>query len=530
MVNPLHLALAERIPSETASAFSQHLVRAEREIREWAEGVRSEMLRPRHCLSVSQSGGCQFTTIQSAINAIKDAEPVKRPYRVKVYPGYYREQLTLKPGIHLAGVSWRDVYVHYASDKGAIIMAPESWVTGITIDSATGATNWGIVATDAYRILMDVFILGDHPGPGEPAPVQLAQGIKVTGSDWYTCFIRGIIDYLGTTGWGVSLEGNPTTPQNSDAHIEAFVDALFATTGGCAKVKDLTATRIKGPGPYRTTGTGYAVKLESTSAAVDLLLENASFEGWLGLVFPAVNAHVVSVCDGGTLIRCNADIGSVELLGESYCRDKDNSGSEDRQTMSPGCFAWVNQASDNGDSAIWSAQCGEWAIMQPGGTALSWSLFVQAIPGALESPFIFDSVIVPTHFTKNWIASGMVLYSANTGAFATIQYQGDGLIVAQYTGVEGSSTSLMSGHFPVGDGLRLRLYYDGDGDYRAKVSATMLLEQYSDLGVNMWNGMADVPTHVGYGVLGFNDTSDTDSGNMDALMRVKHTVIRTVPA
>lgn len=57
---------------------------------------------PAQTLTVGISG-CNFTSIQSAINSISDASSTK-PYVIKIHPGIYSEQITCKDYVHLYGI------------------------------------------------------------------------------------------------------------------------------------------------------------------------------------------------------------------------------------------------------------------------------------------------------------------------------------------------------------------------------------------------------------------------------------------
>lgn len=220
--------------------------------------------------------GADYTSIQGAIDSITDASTSKR-YTVLVMPGLYTEQVTLKDWVDLRGLDRRTTVLQYTgNNNGTIIMSDWSRVSNLNIEMTDTATEWAIVGDDVSNIhIKDVWILRVEGGS------QISQGIKLTGNTWQTVFIENcVINYGGTTGYGIYLTGNSTTPQNADMHLrDIFVDAFNVNSGyGCVYVQDLFSVRIRSS-LLRTSSNGFCLKIEDTSAGTSgTLLEGTTAE------------------------------------------------------------------------------------------------------------------------------------------------------------------------------------------------------------------------------------------------------------
>lgn len=177
-----------------------------------------------HIIVVAKSAG-QFDTIQAAIDSITDAASDKR-YLIWVMPGSYSEQITMKSWVDIRGAGKHCTRLTFTgNNNGTVILADWVQIEDFLIEATETATEWAIVGTNVSNLhIRNVDILA-------ASAAKVSQGIKLTGSTWATCFIEhSVINYRGTTGWGISISGNG---QWIDTHLtEVYADAWDATSGG----------------------------------------------------------------------------------------------------------------------------------------------------------------------------------------------------------------------------------------------------------------------------------------------------------
>lgn len=229
--------------------------------------------RYQQILTVAKSGG-DYTSIQSAIDSISDNSSSKR-YLIRVMPGLYTEQITMKAFVDIRGAGKHATQLQFTgNNNGTVILASDVQIEDLLIEATTVSTEWAIVGSNTSRVhIRNVDILGlDN--------TYVSQGIKLSGNSWLTLFIEHcVINYLGTTGYGIHLAGNSTTPQNCDTHIvDTFVDSFNATTGGSIRIDDLFAGRIR-TSLLRTSSSGFDLQVNDTSANTsDVLVESSTLE------------------------------------------------------------------------------------------------------------------------------------------------------------------------------------------------------------------------------------------------------------
>gem|GEM_PF-6382751 len=223
-------------------------------------------------LVVAKSGG-DYTTVQAAIDSISDAASDKR-YLIRVMPGLYTEQITMKSWVDIRGAGKHATQLYYTgNNNGTVILASYTQIEDVLIEGSNTGTEWGIIGSNTSQVhIRNVDLLSSGS--------NISQGIKITGDSWAILFIEHcVLNYLGTTGYGIYLAGNSTTPQNIDTHIvDTFVDSFNATSGGSVYVKDTTAGRMR-TSLLRTSAAGFDLSLNDTSAGTsDFLLESTSME------------------------------------------------------------------------------------------------------------------------------------------------------------------------------------------------------------------------------------------------------------
>ncbi len=122
-----------------SGASGAHMLVAEHEDAEWAlPGLpthgRHWPWSASHVLSVDPAGTGDFTTIQAAINA----SPVDSGMIIFIAPGIYPEQLTLKSGVHLVGMTELDDATLVANPPGVWVQIASA--TSVTLAAFAGTT------------------------------------------------------------------------------------------------------------------------------------------------------------------------------------------------------------------------------------------------------------------------------------------------------------------------------------------------------------------------------------------------------
>jgi hypothetical protein len=491
--------LEQIVPGETIAYGAGSWVAAlNRNIQEfeYLSGAYAQVVR------VAKDGG-DTTTISSAIAAITDASASKR-YVVLVYPGHYAEQVVMKDYVDVIGLSRHAVTLEYGSTGGAVQMANESLLENVLINLTSTASHWSIVVNNktGWQI-RSVDILGDMV-----AHTQIAQGIHVYGSSWQTGFVTDcIINYLGTDGWGLLVEGNSAAPQISDLHLErSFIDSYFATTGGCVKIKDCWSSLIDG-GKFRTTTGGTALLLERTSTGT----VDAGILGGAVFMAPGVaNSHVVDLGANTALHHWDASCQSIRQAGNgSYISKYTESGAW-RLLPSITSYSWVNQ----GSSTCVQNYDGHILLTQPKRTAADGPSVSMLVVSALTPPYDWIGRVWPCHSSKASIQSGMCWRQSSTGELVLVGLQTGYLFVCKYEYPTELSAYYFSQPWPVAGPIWLRL----------RETATDREVYVSPDGIN-WQGIhtvgrTDFLTADQVGI--FVDANSDADPTMDAQLLVEH--------
>ncbi|MDO8715221.1 MAG: hypothetical protein Q7J73_00155, partial [Dehalococcoidales bacterium] len=278
-------------------------------------------------LTVAKSGG-DYTTIQAAINSITDAASTKR-YLIRVMPGDYSEQVTMQSWVDIRGAGKHATRITFTgNNNGTIILASNTQLEDVLIEETNTATEWAIVGSSTSNVhIRNVDILGSGS--------NVSQGIKLTGSSWATAFIEhSVINYLGTTGFGIDIAGNATTPQNIDFHMaDTFIDSFNATTGGSMRVTDTFAGRARSS-LLRTSASGFNLSVNDTSAGTtDFLLDSSTLEFGASSIEIDAGATVLlkhsqydSVANSGTLTHFDPTLRSGVTAADSLFVVGDGTG------------------------------------------------------------------------------------------------------------------------------------------------------------------------------------------------------------
>lgn len=250
-------------------------------------------------ITVAKSGG-EYTTVQAAINSILDATSAKR-YLVRVMPGTWAEQITMKSWVDVRGAGKHATRLDFAADAGTVILADYCQIEDVIIEGQAAATNWAIVGTNVSNWhIRNVDILNPL------GSTNRSQGIKATGNTWSTGFIEHCVINLYTqTGYGLYITGNAAAPQLCDLTINDInLDTFAATSGGGVYFSAVDDVQIRNSS-LRTSAAGFDISVNGNSA-IDLQnvfaeFGTSSIEIAAGSTVRAEYVSAPSVSNSGTL-------------------------------------------------------------------------------------------------------------------------------------------------------------------------------------------------------------------------------------
>ncbi len=142
----------------------------------WVENLNADLLdgleasafarTPAQVLVVSPSGG-DFTSVQDALDAITDASFTKR-YLVRVGPGTYAEEVTMKPFVDIEG-SGEDLTILRAFGNATVTGASDAELRDLAVENFGGPFGGGIgihaaaAATRVVRVTVRVNVATGTP-------------------------------------------------------------------------------------------------------------------------------------------------------------------------------------------------------------------------------------------------------------------------------------------------------------------------------------------------------------------------------
>lgn len=153
-------------------------------------------------LTVSPSGNADYTVIQTAIDAaITGGADNDNPWALLVYPGTYDEQLTLKRGVDIVGISRESVIISKTIDDGSAVLT----------------TN----ADPKYKgTVANLTVICDRGASGTPACINITGS---TGTE--PTFLNLHLKNTGSTGNGIEVDGTFNTAKGHI--IGCFIESLF---------------------------------------------------------------------------------------------------------------------------------------------------------------------------------------------------------------------------------------------------------------------------------------------------------------
>lgn len=127
----------------------------------------SGSVQPSNIIWVAQSGG-NYTSVQAAINAAAAVASVNNPYLVKIAPGVYTEQVTLKDFVDVEGSGINATTIQLSAATPTVVAGAQSEMRNIAIvntynASLPGANAVGQTANTAngFTILSNVIAFAD---------------------------------------------------------------------------------------------------------------------------------------------------------------------------------------------------------------------------------------------------------------------------------------------------------------------------------------------------------------------------------
>jgi pectin methylesterase-like acyl-CoA thioesterase len=163
-----------------------------------------------YVLSVAPSGA-QYTSIQAAIDAAAAVATASQRYLVKVAPGIYNEQITLKDFVDVEGSGRRTTQIQWSAGKPTVTAGANAELRELRIlNTTSGAfpTNGALAVLQSAQSptgntrLVDLFI--SALGSGDNAGVIIDGGVLVIAD---VALIAGVESPLGSGGaLGVSSD------------------------------------------------------------------------------------------------------------------------------------------------------------------------------------------------------------------------------------------------------------------------------------------------------------------------------------
>lgn len=326
---------------------------------------------PAQVLWVSPSGG-QFTSVQAALDSITDASAFK-PYVVRVGPGLYVEQVTMKPYVDIEGAGVGMTVIRWFGNK-TLEGASDAELRDLTVqnfgDGASGG--WGIynfataprITRVAVRVTSSVAtpigILNDASTIA-PKPVLRDVTVYVTGAnavgiknDEISAFLTDVqVEVLGSDAIGIfNLDASPTLRRvqvkakaqvNGESKIIGILNSGDDGSGG-PHLADVTVTASNGDLTYAISNGGNLYAIEMTrveanaySASGSSSIAVRNFDSNLDMVDCTVSASAFgsgnvsrAVWNNRSPLRVVRSVLTAGGTGQNYgLRNNDTSGGTD---------------------------------------------------------------------------------------------------------------------------------------------------------------------------------------------------------
>lgn len=203
---------------------------------------------PQQVKIVAKAGG-EYTTIQSAIDAISDAGANKR-YAVLVFPGLYNEAITLKDYVSLQGVN-RYAVVLTASGN-VIALADHSQVRSLTIDKSNSSGESMALHNDTDVTISDVTTIANESVESSHGIILAdACGVVVSNCNFIDT-AHGDTVFIETTATGLKMHHCRVDGRvylESDSTVAVSLCAMYAAIRLGSGASNLIAT------PYNVVDT-----------------------------------------------------------------------------------------------------------------------------------------------------------------------------------------------------------------------------------------------------------------------------------
>ena len=184
--------------------------------------------------------GAQYTSIQTAINAISDATSSK-PYLIYLYPGIYNEQVTLKDWVYIQGIDVNTCIITQpnVAIQGTISAGATSGVDALTCTLTPNSTTPCVGINVSGDLLVQNLQINVTTGASFNSSIQ---GINVTAlARMHIINVQlGIFPTLGTVSsvYGVNVGGSATTSISecncsitSSSTVGTYYSYNLSTTG-----------------------------------------------------------------------------------------------------------------------------------------------------------------------------------------------------------------------------------------------------------------------------------------------------------
>jgi len=192
-------------------------------------------------VTVCAAGGAQYTSIQSAINAVTDAA-INKPYVIEIYSGTYVENITLKPYVALVGKGNGPAAPTIVGTITSTTTGLE-WVLLNRINHSYTITADGQSALNATGSILanDYFVNVTTAGDYAFNAVSLAQTTSPYGSSFFACYVVVTSTFDGSTKAINALATSGTSTQQGIFFTNSTILLQAASASGFLKCYENSA-------------------------------------------------------------------------------------------------------------------------------------------------------------------------------------------------------------------------------------------------------------------------------------------------